>query len=95
MGLTALSLPLDEQKLKARKTKSDLEKEKNEKKTARLVEEILLLKKAKKDASGTGMRSDFAGAGLNAPGTGTGCCLTWGGFCSGRVAKIALILVKL
>ena len=63
MGLTALSLPLDEQKLKARKTKSDLEKEKNEKKTARLVEEILLLKKAKQDASGTGMRSDFAGAG--------------------------------
>ena len=63
MGLTALSLPLDEQKLKARKTKSDLEKVKNEKKTARLVEEILLLKKAKKDASGTGMRSDFAGAG--------------------------------
>jgi hypothetical protein len=41
-----------EQRLKIKKTKSDAEREKNEKKILRLVEEINLLKKAKKDASG-------------------------------------------
>jgi hypothetical protein len=38
--------------LKTLKTKTEQEKEKNEKKIGRLVEEIFLLKKAKRDESG-------------------------------------------